>query len=224
MIVVHKIVVIFIGALSSLLIAALGITGYLLMRNVGPGTNAELFLFWSLVAILASFMASILMIARGLSLDRRLNRLIEQGGRRDITPGRDFLVLGKLGNKLRVIFEQISRQNSLKRLKISSMNGLVAFLVRNENTPISICNALGEIQYANESVEKFTKLERTDIVGARVQDVFPYIQLSEIRAAIIRNWGSQEIKQDGMEFTCHPIGDELHELAYLVFLFKIQLQ
>lgn len=210
----------FLGITGGSAILAAAIAGYRLMSEGDMKVAGELFLFWGLITLLLFVLFFTAILVRSQSLDRRLDRLIEQGNRRDIVPGRDFQTLGKLGEKLTTVFNQISRQNLMKGRKISAMNDLVEFLVRNSERPIAACDVMGTIQYVSETLDDFLELDRVEVFQKKIQTIVPLIPFSDIRAAMILDRQPATEKYNNTEFTCYPIEDRIGELSYMVFLFN----
>lgn len=210
----------FLGITGGSAILAAAITGYRLMSAGGLVVTGELFLFWGIITLLLFLAFFMVTLVRSQSLDRRLDRLIDQGNRRDIVPGRDFQTLGKLGERLTTIFNQISRQNLMKGRKISAMTDLVEFLVRNSERPLAACDVMGTVQYVSETLDDFLELDRVEVIQKKIQNIVPQIPFSDIRAAMVLDRQPKTEKFNSTEFTCYPIEDRIGELAYMVFLFN----
>ena len=198
-------------------ILGLGVYGYRLLGDAR--IVAERFLYVAGIGALASMTLFLTGIIRAVALDHRLDRLISQGTRRDIIPGRDFAALGTLGEKLTTIYNQIGRQNLLKARKISGMHDLVEFLVRNQDRPIAVCDVTGAIRYANEDWAENIEKSRIDLIGENLNEILPGFSLSSLLPTLLQSRQPAAGTAAGREFSCYPIEDKSGELAYLIFLF-----
>ena len=187
MIVLRRGVLILLGFVGAAALLGFGVAGYVFLIQAGDRVDGESFLFWNMVVFVAYLCAYLIIILRARSLDRRLDRLIAQGVRRDIVPGRDFQNnLGVIGDRLTTIFNQISRQNLMKTRKISAMHDLVEFLVRNSEKTILVCDVLGKIQYAGDNLDVVLNKERSELIGVSVQSLIPGIPFGELRAGLMQ--------------------------------------
>lgn len=220
MIVVRKGLLILIGAFSIVFLIGSGISGFFIIGAGGNLSHAEIFLFWTVVAAIFLLLILIGVVTHAQSLNRRLDRLIEQGSRRDIVPGRDFQVLGILGERLTTIFNQVSRQNYLKSQKISAMRDLIEFLVRNEGQPVSVCDILGTIHYASDAMGAYLNTERLEILGQNIDELLPEVSFTEVRSGILKTRQPKSEDSGDRSYACYPIEDNSGNVSYLVFLFN----
>lgn len=107
----------------------------------------------------------------------------------------------------------------MKGRKISAMNDLVEFLIRNSERPVAACDVMGTVHYISETLEGFLEIDRVDLIHKNLQKIVPQIPFSDIRAAMVQDQQPKTEKFNNTEFTCYPIEDRIGELAYLVFLF-----
>jgi hypothetical protein len=152
-----------------LILAALGWHGYNLVTSLGDSgietrLAAEEILFASIAAILIVVILAVILLRRAASLDKRLDRLIEQGRNSEIVPGRDFSTMGPLGDKLRDLFNLLSQSNYQKTRKISAMQALVIFLIRNQDQAIVICDSAGIVRYVSDVFLEKRQLTRVDVL------------------------------------------------------------
>ena len=195
----------------------LGVYGY---RLIGTAEiSAERFLYVAGLGALTSTILFLTGVFRAVALDNRLDRLISQGTRRDIIPGRDFAALGTLGKKLTTIYNQIGRQNVLKTRKISGMHDLIEFLVRNQDRAIAVCDVTGAIRYANEELAESVERNRIELIGENMKEILTDFSMSSLLPTLLQTRQPVSETLGGREFSCYPIEDRSGEPAYLVFLF-----
>lgn len=207
-----------------LVLAALGWHGYYLLTSLGDSgietrLAAEEILFASIAAILFVVFLAVILLRRAASLDKRLDRLIEQGRNSEIVPGRDFSAMGPLGDKLKDLFNLLSQSNYEKTRKISAMQALVIFLIRNQDQAIAICDSAGILRYVSDIFLEKRQLTRVDVLDFPLSAAIPGIPLDQIASQLTRLREPLEGKTDDTAYTCYPFTDRSNELAYLVFLF-----
>jgi PAS domain-containing protein len=207
-----------------LILAALGWHGYNLVTSLGDSgietrLAAEEILFASIAAILIVVILAVILLRRAASLDKRLDRLIEQGRNSEIVPGRDFSTMGPLGDKLRDLFNLLSQSNYQKTRKISAMQALVIFLIRNQDQAIVICDSAGIVRYVSDVFLEKRQLTRVDVLDFSLSEALPGIPLDQIASQLTRSREPLEGKTDDTAYACYPFTDRSNELSYLVFLF-----
>ena len=130
----------------------------------------EKLLFAGIVASLAMAFLVFMMLRLSTNLERRLDRLIDQGKTRDIVPGRDFVGMGPLGDKLTALFNLLSKLNEQKTRKISAMQALAVFLVRKMDVLAIVTDIKGMVLYVSDDLLDERELKRQDVINTSVTD------------------------------------------------------
>ena len=213
MIAVRRFYLVFSAVLAGILFVGLGVTGYRLIGESDP--RAELFLYVSLVGAAAAVLLFTAGILRAEALDRRLDRLISRGTRKDILPGRDFAALGSLGEKLDIIFGQITRQNQLKSQKISALSDLVEFLVRNQERAVAVCDVGGTVRFMSDEWAEKTDSNRLEIIGESISGSLEDFSMETVAPLLQRTRQPSGGSAGKREYVCYPIEDRTGLLTYI---------
>ena len=203
------------GALS----LGMGIYGYQLTASESAA-SAEKILFVGIVVAVVTITTMLAILRSAVSLDKRLDRLIEQGRNRDIVPGRDFSAFGPLGSKLNVLFNQLSETNLKKSRKISAMAALIEFLIRNQSIPVVVTDITGAVRYMSEEFLDRHKLGRAEILDENIEDFVDNLVIPSLVLNVSRLKDAVEgTGTKGEPYVCYPLTDRSGETAYLVFMF-----
>ncbi|MDF1567936.1 MAG: hypothetical protein P1P77_07945 [Spirochaetaceae bacterium] len=227
MMMISKRRVLFYALIVCFIVAALGWYGYQLFLSTGPSGDerrlaAEEILFASIVAVLIITLLTIILLRGAASLDKRLNRLIEQGRNSEILPERDFASMGALGGKLTDLFDLLGQSNHQKTQKISAMQALVVFLVRNQDEAVAICDSAGILRYTSDAFLEKHRLSKVEVLDAPLSEAIPGIPVDQISSQLNRSRDPLEGKISDSPYVCYPFTDRDDELTYLVFFFGVK--
>jgi hypothetical protein len=223
MIIIRRRQLVLLAVIVGMTFLAFGLYGYYLASRLTDGGEAvvlvgEKLLFAGITASLGTAFAIFMILFLATDLERRMDRLIDQGKTRDIVPGRDFVGLGPLGNKLTALFNLLGKLNEQKTRKISAMQALAAFLVRNMDVHALVTDIKGIIHYVSDDLLDEWELKRQDNINISVTEIVEGLDISHLAARLIKTRIPVEDSARKTQYSCFPIMDKTDEVAYMAFL------
>jgi PAS domain-containing protein len=200
----------------------LGVRTLLLAGDIaGRGAGEELKL-WAENGFFLSLLAGILVLTVfGILLKRSRNVLRELDKARELARYASFSSpeglrrLGRLGEKIRLLYLQLTELNDKKSLKISSMAGVIDFLLQAGDLPLLITDVTGKIAQISRRYMEQYKLDRVEVAGKYINELFPDLIWQEIVDTLESN--HQALKGGGAKepLVFYPVfnrGGELSEV------------
>jgi hypothetical protein len=168
----------------------LGVRALRLSSDFAGLTAAELKL-WAENSFFLSLAAGVLVLAVFLAvLKRSRDVLRELDKARDLARYASFSSsgslrrLGTLGEKIRLLYLQLADLNDKKSLKISSLSGVIDFMLQVGELPLLISDVTGKITQASRKYLDQYKLNQPDLVGKYLTEVFPDLIWPEVIARL----------------------------------------
>ena len=85
-----------------------------------------------------------------------------------------------LGEKINKLYQNLNKVNEGRSLKISSLNGLLSFLLNNISFPILVANIAGSIVYVSRTYCAKTGTERTSLMQKDIQEYIGEVRFADI--------------------------------------------
>ncbi len=222
MILVRKRMVIMVILLAGTFILFLGIRGYLLIKDFSFLTkeevkfNSENILYISIIGTAAILVLLLVILLKSRNVSRELDKIIELTRVGNFSPAESLKKIGKLGEKIRLLYFQLSELNARKSLKISSMSGINTFLLNNIDLPVVITDVTGKIGEVSRRYLKKYKAEKIDIIGKNIADVVSEIDFQDIVAGMEREHTLIEVDEVKEQVSFYPVFNRNNELSNIV--------
>ncbi len=177
---------------------------------------AERIVFFSIIGAASLGSLSIILFLRARSQSQAAENLMasqrwmEDGGR--LLEER----LGDLGRNFHRINNELIQTNRRRGIKIRGMNALLAFLVKNFESPILVVNAAGEIVYVSTEYLDKTGENRSDLVKKQINAVLSEMYFPEIIAEFGRSPVMIARQSGGRNYELYNIMDGRGEIVYVV--------
>jgi len=199
----------------------LGVRSLRLSGDFAGLTAAELKL-WAENSFFLSLLAGMLVLAvflvvlkRSRDVLRELDKARSLARYGSFTSSGSLRRLGTLGEKIRLLYLQLAELNDMKSLKISSLAGVIGFLLQAGELPLLIADVTGKITQASRKYLNQYKLEQQDLVGKYLSEVFPDLIWQEVVTNLEKE--HQALKSSAVKETLgfYPVfnrGGELSEV------------
>ena len=210
MIIVKKWVLFLMMLVSLSLVAAIGARGYVILGGASTYTwqqsklQAEIFVYLAIVFSIVFLSVYGAVLLRSRNLYKELDRLIELTRFGSISIEDTLKKIGRLGEKIRLIYYQLNELNEKRSLKISALSRINDFLLNNIDLSCLMLDASGKVTEASRRYLESRDIPRAEVVGKNLETVLAS-EMEEISFAEI----SQKLERErGMVplDTKEPIG------------------
>jgi hypothetical protein len=199
----------------------LAIRGYLAVFY-SPGISAalakqeaETLLFVGIVAcglVLLIFAAALL---RSFSLSRELDKLISLARAGSSSFEESLRRLGPLGGKIRLLQHQIQELSERRALRISTLSGVVEFLLNNTDLALLVLELTGRVEGASRSYLEHNKEKAGELRGRHIGELDAEVSFPEVLASMEREHGP--VGQPGKDrLVYYPVYNRIGQLANVV--------
>ncbi|WP_319560261.1 hypothetical protein [Marispirochaeta sp.] len=209
--------------LGSLGILSVGISAYLLITGdsaeglVNPVFTAERILFISIIACIIYLTAWGAIAFRGVSVEKRLDRLIQQSRYRRLNRDTDFAGFGSLGRRLQGLYNSLTDANSKLSRKVAAQGTLLDIIISNSPAQMLITDSTGNIVFISRSLLEVLKQEKQEILQKSVENVWKKIQFNDLRAGMEETFSPVDLKAEGYPLTAYPVSGSDGLISYVVF-------
>jgi PAS domain-containing protein len=207
-------------------IIALGVFGYSLLGDVGsmPAETLEVqreqFLYISLVCFSVIAVSFLFFAGRTRYISKELDKMIELNKYGDFSPELSMKKLGKIGEKITLLYFRLNALNEKKSLKISALYDLVEFLVGNTDLPMLVTDVQGKITSVSRSYTEKYEQTRTELMGRNIVQSLPDIPFQDIIIEMDKKGMSIDKELGKIPISIFPVFNYARELSYLVWIFE----
>ena len=206
----------------------LGVFGYRVLGDADASqpekADAERMLYISVVSVSVVIVVFLFFAGRTLSISRELDKMIELNKRGDFSPELSMKKLGRIGEKITLLYFSLNSLNEKKTLKISALSGLVDFLMDNVKSPLLITDVQGTIVYVNKLFIDKVEQSRAEIINTSVIDLFPDAPYRDTVLELDKRKSQVALTDPGTPFTLIGIQNRMNELSYVIWLIEGDVQ
>lgn len=223
MILAQRLLVYILALLSIASILFLGIQGYqaVVEHPVGETQSkilAEKLLYCAIVLALVALAVLVLILVRSRSVARELDRIIETARRGGSLSALRLKPMGTIGEKLRVLYGELTELGYRQALKISSLTETKSFLLSNINMALVIADVTGRISDASRVFVEQAKAKPGDILGRRIQDILPALHFQDLVRRLERDHSVITQNHAREQLTMYPVLNRVGQLANIIFI------
>jgi hypothetical protein len=201
-------------------VLAIAVAAFLLV-SAAPGRMAdegrllaEDLLYLGFLLALALTGGGVLVLVRGLSVSRELDRIIEFA-RAGSQPVEDRLRrLGALGGRIRALNAALADVSERRLVRISALNATVSYLVANSALPLALVDVTGRVAAASPAF--LSKLRIEGKPPADLADMLPGLDFPAVVAGLERDRTPMPWNEGSESCGFHPLFDRRNELATVV--------
>ena len=225
MILVHKSAAFIFFIVFTLLILALGIYGYYAIgSSEGIGGSeiklkAENMLLIAIVSATSVMLVFLCLVGRTVHISRELDKLIRANKYGDFSPELSMKRLGKIGEKINLLYFALNTINEKKTLKISALSELVEYLVQNIQVPLIVSDVLGNIVYVSRNYADKFKINRSEILNTSAAGLYPSVEYHDTVLDLDKRNSAVEREMSGGSLTLVPVNNKMNALSYVIWIF-----
>jgi PAS domain-containing protein len=193
----------------------LAIRGYLEAGRAQRVDQAETTLFLGIVFCILVLLLFAAALLKSFNVLRGLDKLISlaQAGSGSIEES--LRRLGPLGGKIRLLQGQIQELSERRSLRISSLSGMLDFLLNNTELPLLVLDLAGRIEAASRGFLERNKKQTEELLGRHIAEVDPEVSFPEVVAGMEREHAPAG--QPGKDrLVYYPVYNRQSELANLI--------
>ena len=179
---------------------------------------AERFLFFCILAALFFLIFGITMITRSINFSRALEKLVRLSRMGNYSPDSELRKLGTTGSQLADILYEMNRLSEKKSIKIGTLHVLAEYLTENISTRTLILSAAGTIQYASKSLLTDIGLEKKELAGRQIDDVFPDYGIHKATEELFQEKTKIQLAQ--LRGTLSPVLNHKRDAVFAVCEFR----
>ena len=209
--------------IASIGILAVGISAYLLISASpeefvqDPVFIAERILFISIVIFLGFLSIWGITVFRGISLEKRLDRLVNKSKYRRLNREADFKGLGSLGSRLQELYSSLTEANGKLSRKIAAQGTLLDIIISNSPALMLVTDSTGSIVFVSQALLEFLEKEKQNIIKKPVSLIWEEITFSELRISMEETFSSVSLKMEKYPLTAYPVAGSDGLISYVVF-------
>ncbi len=215
----RALIVVFLLSLAALLLLA--VQGYLWLRTAAARPpellkyRAETVLYLGIV--LASVVVAVFLILlwRSRNVSRELDKLIELTRSGYSSSEEGLKKLGPLGRKIRLLYFNLNELNERKSLKISSLSGLLSFVLANTEIALVILDLSGRVEEASRGYLDRRELGRTQLLRKHISEIEPEVRFAEVVSRLEREH-AHIVEGEKEKLAFYPVFNRNNELANVV--------
>lgn len=207
--------------LVALLLSCLGavlylaIRGYLEMHRASRVTQAETILFLGIVFCVLILLLFAAVQLKSSSVLRELDKLISLAQQGSFPLEAGLRRLGPLGGKIRALQGGIQELSERRSLRISSLSGVLDFLLNNTELPLLVLDLTGTIESASRGFLERNKKQAAELLGRHIAEVDPQVSFHELLAGMERDRApAGQPGKDGLVY--YPVYNKRAQLANLI--------
>jgi hypothetical protein len=199
----------------------LAVRGYLaLVRS--PWTSAalakqeaETLLFVGIVACGLVLLIFAAVLLKSLSVSRELDKLISLTRAGSYSFEESLRRLGPLGGKIRLLQHQIQELSERRSLRISSLSGILEFLLNNTDLALLVLELTGRVEGASRSYLERNKEKAGDLRGRHIGELDAEVAFPEVLASMEREHAP--VGQPGKDrLVYYPVYNRTGQLANVI--------
>lgn len=209
--------------LGSLGILSVGISAYLLITGavteglLDPVFTAERILFISITACIIYLTAWGAISFRGVSIEKRLDRLIQQSRYRRLNRETDFTGFGSLGPRLQGLYNSLTEANSKLSRKVAAQGSLLDIIISNSPAQMLITDSTGSVLFISRALLEALKKEKQEILQTSVETVWEEVRFSDLRIAMEETFSPVNLNAEKFPLTAYPVAGSDGLISYVVF-------
>jgi len=204
-------------ALLALCLAAvlyLAIRGYQDAYRASP-TQAETMLFLGIVFCLLILLVFAAMLLKSFAVLRELDKLISLAQTGSFSVEESLRRLGPLGEKIRLLQGRIQELSERRSLRISSLSGILDFLLNNTEMPFLVLDLTGTIEAASRSFLERRKKKAEEVIGRHIGEMDSEVSFPEMLAGMEREHApSGQPAKDRLVY--YPVYNKKLQLANII--------
>ena len=198
-------------------VGGLGYYGYeVLQRETGAAHEAEWYFYWHLVFIVCVAVFSGGALFRSANLSRELDKLILLSRKQGYTPGAGMRKLGKMGEKITLLYFELSSLNEKKTLKIGTQRDLIEFLLGIIETPLVVADVTGTVLYSSRGFGDREGGGKAGPEGEKVSDIFPDLPFAVLMMDLGKRHTAERFIGDGERYSIYPVYNRFAGLSYII--------
>lgn len=207
-------------------VVALGIFGYSLLGEVKDmpaeilKVQRERYLYISLVSLSVIVVSFSIFAGRTRHVSKELDKMIELNKYGDFSPELSMRKLGKIGEKITLLYFRLNALNEKKSLKISALYDLVEFLVGNTDLSMFVTDVQGKITSVSRSYTEKYEINRSQLMGLNITQSFPDIPFQNIIIEMDKKGSPIDKTLGKIPISIFPVFNYARELSYLVWIFE----
>ena len=209
--------------LGSLGILAVGVSAYLLLTGASPGASgdpvfiAQRILFISIVVFLVFLTAWSITVFRGISIEKRLDRLINKSKYRRLDRKADFAGFGSLGPRLQDLYRSLTDANGKLSRKIAAQGTLLDIIISNSPSLMLVTDSTGNVVFVSRALLETLERDKQDVIKKPVSSVWEELSFSDLRISMEETFSHVNLKVEKYPLTAYPVVGSDGLISYVVF-------
>ena len=222
MIQIRRILFIFLLLLSCAGVLFFGIRDYLLIARSVSLSQGELkirgetVLYLSIVFSAAILLLFFFVLLRSRNISRELDKISEMTRYGNFSIEDSLRRIGPLGEKIRQLNQRLTELNAMKSLRISSLAGIISFLLNNSRLSLLITDVTGKISHISPRFLEKLKAESAEVVGKHITEVFAELDFQSALGRIEKQHAELELEGLKDSPTLYPVFNSKNELSNLI--------
>jgi PAS domain-containing protein len=193
----------------------LAIRGYLEASRMSLPAQAETTLFLGIVFCLLILLLFAALLLKSFNVSRELDKQISLAQVGSVSVGESLRRLGPLGGKIRLLQAGVQELSQRRSLRISSLSGILDFLLNNTEVPLLVLDLAGGIEAVSRGFLERNKKQAGEVVGRHIAEVDPEVPFPEVVARMEREHAPAG--QPGKEsLVYYPVYNGQSQLANLI--------
>ena len=167
-------------------VGSIGIRGYQLIyqakgfSDVEVKYYAETLLYIALVCIVLISAVFLAILLKSRRILKELDKIIDLTRIGNISIEEPLKKIGRLGEKIRILYYHINALNEKRSLKISSLTAINSFLLNNIEMSLLMTDVTGTIVDSTRRYLEKNGLEKAAVIGHDIKELFPDVEFEEI--------------------------------------------
>ncbi len=178
---------------------------------------AERILFFALCELALLLAVWSMVVYRGVRIEKRLDRLIEQSRYRKLRKDKDFRKLGQLGPRLESLYAGLTETNEKLGTKIAGQAELLDLIISSATFPLLVTTSAGTVCYASKTLLSILEKEKHQLTGRNVSDIWDNIEVQSLKRRFETDFQPAEIEGKDYPITVYPVLGESNLVVYMVF-------
>ena len=157
------------------------------------------------------------LVYRGVRIEKRLDRLIDQSRYRRLRKDVDFRHLGQLGPRLKDLYSGLTDTNEKLGIKVSSQGALLDLIVSSSSHALLVTSSTGIIIYISKTLLTVLEKEKHQVTGRVVTEIWDSVNVQELTRKFETDYDPVVLELKNYPLTVYPVMGTSGVAAYLVF-------
>ena len=176
-------------------------------------TAAEKIFFRGIIFFILILSSGLSIIIKSFKFEKSVDKLLLMSRTHGFSTAVGLKKLGRLGNKLSEIYQELGSVSERKSLKIASLNRLINIIFTFIEKKVIVFTVTGEIVFVSESVVK-KEGDSLSLKNRMITDIFPDFSLSSEVDSLVSERAMKKIER--LNALIYPVFNAFNELDYMV--------